>query len=247
MAIDQLPFNVKIPTNEPESTGIDQLDTETVEEEVTWKDLPAPGELLIRKPNEREWQAMKNFGRGILGMQKELALDLMPVLGEKRMFGYYDEEKELLQKAIEEKDYPGIGVHGIGTPIMAAGMIPWWLGGSLIRPLTRNVGKAYRIATAPFRKKARGYTEATTQMVGTGEYQHALAVLNTPQKRVAYEQWLKGLPEYRSVASETMVRRNLEEFQTLPADQIQLLDIEGRAAAARPSVSKRLIRSGANN
>ena len=54
MAIDQLPFNVKIPTNEPESTGIDQLDTETVEEEVTWKDLPAPGELLIRKPNERE-------------------------------------------------------------------------------------------------------------------------------------------------------------------------------------------------
>ena len=51
MAIDQLPFNVKIPTNEPDSTGIDQLDTETVEEEVKWKDLPAPGAVLMRNRN----------------------------------------------------------------------------------------------------------------------------------------------------------------------------------------------------
>jgi len=232
MAIDQLPFNVKIPTNEPDSTGIDQLDTETVEEEVTWRDLPPPGSLLMRKPNKREWQAMKNFGRGILGIQKEIALDMMPVLGEKRMYGYYGEELELFQRAIQEKDYPAIGVHGVGTPIMAAGMIPWWLGGSLIRPLTRNVGKAYRIATAPFRKKARDYFSTTAEMIGSGQYPFVANALNTPQKRVAYEHWLTTLPEYRSVANQTMIRRNIDEFLTLPAEQIQLLDIEGRAAAA---------------
>ena len=234
MAIDQLPFDVKIPTNEPGTTGIDQLDDETVEEEVTWKDLPAPGALLMRKPNKREWQAMKNFGRGILGMQKELALDMMPVLGEKRMFGYYDEEKELLQKAIEEKDYPGIGVHGVGAPIMAAGMIPWWLGGSLIRPLTRNVGKAYRIATAPFRKKASGYMEQGNELIGylgPQGYGEFSALINTPQKRVAYEQWLKGLPEYRRVADPAMVRTNLREFQLLTPERIAILDAEGRAEA----------------
>ena len=233
MAIDQLPFNVKIPTNEPESTGIDQLDTETVEEEVTWKDLPAPGALLMRKPNEREWQAMKNFGRGILGMQKELALDLMPVLGEQRMFGYYDEEKELLQKAIEEKDYPAIGVHGVGAPIMAAGMIPWWLGGSLIRPLTRNVGKAYRIATAPFRKKSTTYLEQANELIGTQgqNFEWFTNIINTPRLRVAYDHWLSGLPAYRRVSDAGMVRTNLAEFQRLDDHAINLLEIEGRTAA----------------
>jgi len=234
MAIDQLPFDVKIPTNEPGTTGIDQLDDETVEEEVTWKDLPAPGALLMRKPNKREWQAMKNFGRGILGMQKELALDMMPVLGEKRMFGYYDEEKELLQKAIEEKDYPGIGVHGVGAPIMAAGMIPWWLGGSLIRPLTRNVGKAYRIATAPFRKKASSYGEQANLLRGTQgqNFEWFTNIINTPRLRVAYDHWLAGLPEYRRVSDARMVRTNLHEFLRLDDHAINLLEIEGRTAAA---------------
>jgi len=167
MAIDQLPFNVKIPTNEPGTTGIDQLDDEVVEEQVTSKDLPPPGALLMRKPTNREWQAMKNFGKGLLDFQKEVSLDMMPVLGEKRMFGYYDEEKKLLQKAVDEKDYPAIGVHGVGTPIMAAGMWPWWLGGTLVRPLARNVGKAYRIATAPFRKKSTTYLEQANELIGS--------------------------------------------------------------------------------
>jgi hypothetical protein len=54
-------------------------------------------------------------------MQKEVALDMLPVIGEKRMYGYYDEELELFQKAVKERDYPAIGVHGVGTQIMAAG------------------------------------------------------------------------------------------------------------------------------
>ena len=49
---------------------------------------------------------------------------------------------------------------------------------------------------------------------------------------MAYEQWLKGLPEYRRVADTTMVQRNLEEFQLLAPERINLLEIEGRAEAA---------------
>ena len=233
MAIDQLPFNVKIPTNEPGTTGIDQLDDEVVEEQVTSKDLPPPGALLMRKPTNREWQAMKNFGKGLLDFQKEVSLDLMPVLGEKRMFGYYDEEKKLLQKAVDEKDYPAIGVHGVGTPIMAAGMWPWWLGGTLVRPLARNVGKAYRIATAPFRKKSTTYLEQANELIGSpGRFEWFTNIINTPRLRTAYEMWLAGLPEYRRVSDARMVRTNLEEFQRLDDHAIDLLEIEGRTAAS---------------
>jgi len=232
MPIDQLPEYPVIPEI-PQSTGIDNLDQEVVEEEqVTWKDLPPPGSLLMRKPSEREWQAMKNFGKGILGMQKEIALDILPVIGEKRMYGYYDEELELFSKAVKERDLPGIGVHGVGTQIMAAGTWPWWLGGSLVRPLARNVGKAYRIATAPFRKKAKEYFTTTATMIGSGHYPYVAQALNTPQKRVAYEHWLTTLPPYRAVADQTMIRRNIDEFLLLPPEQVQLLDVQGRAAAA---------------
>jgi len=56
MPIDQLPKYPVIPEI-PQSTGIDNLDQEVVEEEeVTWRDLPPPGSLLMRKPSEREWQ-----------------------------------------------------------------------------------------------------------------------------------------------------------------------------------------------
>ena len=235
MPIDQLPKYPVIPEI-PQSTGIDNLDQEVVEEEeVTWRDLPAPGSLLMRKPSEREWQAMKNFGKGILGMQKEVALDMLPVIGEKRMYGYYDEELELFQKAVKERDYPAIGVHGVGTQIMAAGTWPWWLGGALVRPLARNVGKAYRIATAPFRKKASGYMEQGNELIGylgPQGYGEFSALINTPRMRVAYEHWLAGLPEYRRVADPAMVRTNLREFQQLDDAAIDLLDMEGRTAAA---------------
>ena len=103
MAIDQLPFNVKIPTNEPESTGIDQLDTETVEEEVTWRDFPPPGALLMRAPTEREKIAMKNFGKGLINFQEQMSLDLIPGLGEVRMQNYTNEEIDLFKQAMERR------------------------------------------------------------------------------------------------------------------------------------------------
>ena len=154
MAIDQLPFDVKIPTNQPESTGIDQLDTETVEEEVTWKDLPPPGALLMRKPDEREWQAMKNFGKGLINFQEQMSLDMIPGLGEHRMQGYTNEEIDLFKQAVERQDFPAVAVHGIGTPIMAAGMLPWWFGVP-----GKWASRLYRSATAPFRRKATSYLE----------------------------------------------------------------------------------------
>ena len=127
MAIDQLSteFDIKIPTNEPDSTGIDQLDTETVEEEVTWRDFPPPGALLMRAPTEREKIAMKNFGKGLINFQEQMSLDLIPGLGEVRMQNYTNEEIDLFKQAIQREDYPAATVHGIGTPLMAAGMLPW--------------------------------------------------------------------------------------------------------------------------
>ena len=69
MPIDQLPRFPEDPKI-PESTGIDQLDTETVEEEVTWRDFPPPGALLMRAPTDREknsheefWQRINQFSR----------------------------------------------------------------------------------------------------------------------------------------------------------------------------------------
>ena len=230
MAIDQLPFNVKIPTNEPESTGIDQLDNEVVEEEVTWKDLPPPGALLMRAPSEREKTAMKNFGQGLINFQEQLSLDLIPGLGEVRMQQYTNEEIDLFRQAVEREDYPAATVHGIGTPIMAAGMLPWWFGVP-----GKWLSRAYRSATAPFRRKASSYIEQANQLIGvpsgTG-FRSFHEAINTPRLRVAYEQWLKGLPEYRRVADTRMVQRNLEEFQLLTPQRIDLLDIEGRAEAA---------------
>jgi len=228
MAIDQLPFNVKIPTNEPESTGIDNLDTEVVEEEqVTWKDFPAPGTIFMRKLNEREKGAVKLFGKGLVNFQEQLSLDLIPGLGEHRMAGYGKEEAQLMIQAAKDVDIPGTIVHGIGVPLMAAGMLPWWFGVP-----GKWAARAFRSATAPFRKKVTGYFDTTAQMIGSGHYPYVANALNTPQKRVAYEHWLTTLPGYRSVADQTMIRRNIDEFLTLPPEQIQLLDIEGRAAAA---------------
>jgi hypothetical protein len=230
MAIDQLPFNVKIPTNEPESTGIDQLDNQVVEEEVTWKDFPPPGALLMRAPSEREKIAMKNFGQGLINFQEQMSLDLIPGLGEHRMQGYTNEEIDLFKQAIEREDYPAATVHGIGTPIMAAGMLPWWFGIP-----GKWLSRAYRSATAPFRRKASSYLEQGNQLIGstgTQNYQTFTRIINTPEKRVAYEQWLKGLPEYRRVAETRMVQRNLEEFQLLTPERIAILDAEGRAEAA---------------
>ena len=230
MAIDQLPFDVKIPTNQPESTGIDQLDTETVEEEVTWKDFPPPGALLMRAPTEREKIAMKNFGKGLINFQEQLSLDLIPGLGEVRMQNYTNEEIDLFKQAVERQDYPAATVHGIGTPLMAAGMLPWWFGIP-----GKWASRLYRSATAPFRKKASSYLEQGNQLIGSGgtqNYRRFTEVINTPRMRVAYEQWLKGLPEYRRVADTTMVQRNLEEFQLLAPERINLLEIEGRAEAA---------------
>ena len=230
MAIDQLPFDVKIPTNEPESTGIDQLDTETVEEEVTWRDLPPPGALLMRAPSEREKTAMKNFGQGLIDFQEQMSLDLIPGLGEVRMQNYTNEEIDLFKQAVKREDYPAATVHGIGTPIMAAGMLPWWFGVP-----GKWASRLYRSATAPFRKKASSYLEQGNQLIGSGgtqNYRRFTEVINTPRMRVAYEQWLKGLPEYRRVAETRMVQRNLEEFQLLAPERINLLEIEGRANAA---------------
>ena len=161
MAIDQLPFDVKIPTNEVESTGIDQLDNEVVEEEVTWRDFPPPGALLMRKPTEREKIAMKNFGKGLINFQEQMSLDLIPGLGEVRMQNYTNEEIDLFRQAVEREDYPAATVHGIGTPIMAAGMLPWWCGVP-----GKWHSRLYRSATAPFRKKATHYTEQADQLIG---------------------------------------------------------------------------------
>jgi len=230
MAIDQLPFNVKIPTNEPESTGIDNLDTEVVEEEqVTWRDIPPPGALLMRKPTDREVTAMKNFGKGIINFQEQVSLDMIPGLGEVRMQGYTNEEIDLFKQAVEREDYPAAAVHGIGTPIMAAGMLPWWFGVP-----GKWAARAYRSATAPFRRKATTVLEQSNELIGaTGVgYRRFHDTINTPRLRVAYEQWLAGLPEYRRVADTAMVQRNLEEFQLLTPQRINLFEIEGRANAA---------------
>jgi len=229
MPIDQLPKYPVIPEI-PQSTGIDNLDQEVVEEEeVTWKDLPPPGSLLMRKPTEREWQAMKNLGKGIINFQEGLSKDLIPLYGEHRMQKYTVEEIDLFKQAVERKDYPAATVHGIGTPLMAAGMLPWWFGVP-----GKWASRAYRAATAPFRKKAREYFSTTATMIGADQrgYRFVTEALNTPQKRVAYEHWLKGLPEYRSVANQEMIRKNIDEFLLLSPERVQLLDIEGRAAAA---------------
>ena len=178
MAIDQLPFNVKIPTNEAESTGIDQLDNEVVEEEVTWRDFPPPGALLMRAPTEREKIAMKNFGKGLINFQEQMSLDLIPGLGEVRMQNYTNEEIDLFKQAVEREDYPAATVHGIGTPIMAAGMLPWWFGVP-----GKWLSRAYRSATAPFRKKASSYLEQGNQLIGSGgtqNYRRFTEVINTP-------------------------------------------------------------------
>ena len=229
MPIDQLPRFPEEPKI-PESTGINQLDTETVEEEVTWRDFPPPGALLMRAPTDREKIAMKNFGQGLINFQEQLSLDLVPGLGEHRMQGYTNEEIDLFKQAIEREDYPAATVHGIGTPIMAAGMLPWWFGVP-----GKWLSRAYRSATAPFRRKASSYIEQANQLIGvpsgTG-FRSFHEAINTPRLRVAYEQWLKGLPEYRRVADTRMVQRNLEEFQLLTPQRIDLLDIEGRAEAA---------------
>ena len=158
-----------------------------------------------------------------------MSLDMIPGLGEHRMQGYTQEEIDLFKKAVERQDFPAVAVHGIGTPIMAAGMLPWWFGVP-----GKWLGRAYRSATAPFRRKATSYMEQANELIGstgTQNYQRFTEVINTPQKRVAYEQWLKGLPEYRRVAETRMVQRNLEEFQLLTPERIAILDAEGRAEA----------------
>jgi len=181
----------------------------------------------MRKLNEREKGAVKLFGKGLVNFQEQLSLDLIPGLGEHRMAGYGKEEAQLMIQAAKDVDIPGTIVHGIGVPLMAAGMLPWWFGVP-----GKWAARAYRAATAPFRKKVRGYFDTTGQMIGSGHYPYVANALNTPQKRVAYDHWLTTLPGYRSVADQTMIRRNIDEFLTLPPEQIQLLDIEGRAAAA---------------
>ena len=227
MPIDQLSKYPIVP-EVPAPTGIDNLNEEVVEEEeVTWKDFPAPGTIFQRNLNEREKVAVKNFGQGLVNFQEQLSLDLIPGLGEQRMAGYGTEEVQLMIEAAKRKDVPSTIVHGVGVPIMAAGTFPWWFGIP-----GKWAARAYRAATAPFRQKARGYFTATAEMIGSGQYSFVANALNTPQKRVAYEHWLKGLPEYRSVADQEMIRRNIDEFLQLPPERIQLLDIEGRAEAA---------------
>ena len=226
MPIDQL-FKDPIVPEVPAPTGIDNLDEEVVEQEVTWRDFPAPGTIFQRDLTDRETTAVKNFGQGLVNFQEQLSLDLIPGLGEQRMAGYGTEEVQLMIEAAKRKDVPGTIAHGVGVPIMAAGTFPWWFGVP-----GKWLARGYRAATAPFRKKAKYFDQAANTMIGTGHVAMVNRALNTPQKRVAYEQWLKGLPEYRSVADQTMVRRNIEEFLQLPPERIQLLDIEGRAEAA---------------
>ena len=69
-------------------------------EEVTWRDLPAPGTFFQRKLTDTEIQALKNFGKNILGFSTEVAKDVTPFLGEKRATDYTAEEIEGFKEAI---------------------------------------------------------------------------------------------------------------------------------------------------
>jgi hypothetical protein len=163
-------------------------------EEVTWRDLPAPGTFFQRKLTDTEIQALKNFGKNILGFSTEVAKDVTPFLGEKRATDYTAEEIEGFKEAIKEKDIKKAIVHGVGTPIMAAGALPFWaaapVAGTAVGAAVKRAGAGYRTLTQAYRKKKNLETFIKSQS------NKASKVKTHEKAQYLNDNWMNAINEY---------------------------------------------------
>ena len=166
-------------------------------EEVTWRDLPAPGTFFQRKLTDTEIQALKNFGKNILGFSTEVAKDVTPFLGEKRATDYTAEEIEGFKEAIKEKDIKKAIVHGVGTPIMAAGTLPFWaaapVAGTAVGAAVKRAGAGYRTLTQAYRKKKNLETFIKSQS------NKASKVKTHEKAQYLNDNWMNAINEYNTL------------------------------------------------
>ena len=214
----------RIPEDETE-VGI-QTVSEKQQAPITLSDLPPPGAMLQRSLTDREIKALKNLGPQSINLLNEISKDLLPVWGEARAMDYTSQEIEGFKKAIGEGDVGGTITHGIGIPLMSAGSLPWWLGGTagvgLGYMYRKGIMEGYRNLTSRFRRQPAhldnpGIHTAGDALPGHIRSQNRLSdheMRTLPGEQIrSYIQWLRGLPENRLSGTERMINTNLEEFR----------------------------------
>ena len=179
--IDQLPQIPEDDSYTPVSVN------QKARERITLDDLPPPGVIFQRSLTDREVLALKSFGSSTLNLLNEISKDMLPGIGEARALEYTNQEIDLFNKAVEERDVPGTIVHGVGVPIMSAGTLPYWLGGGILGGaaafLMRDIiGKGYRNMTRKFRKSETARAAETQPDVPEDILQQAPGVKEAKQK-----------------------------------------------------------------